>query len=157
MPKFGFAEINSVRIIRGIFDLHACSPTLVVSPNAIINPKKHDMGSSNFHFSRLSFYACGVKMDPTSWGWSRWCQPSRRTVRWHSAVWMTCCVTHHQGGESLSPWWRTGEWAGGLLGPYSPLCCWSDGSVFSYIYYVFFIDLFEQLANFTLAVWTLPI
>jgi hypothetical protein len=37
--EIGFAEINTVGIIRGISDLPACNPILVVSPNAIINPK----------------------------------------------------------------------------------------------------------------------
>ena len=36
----GFAEINSARIIRGISNIHACNPILVVYPNAIIYPKK---------------------------------------------------------------------------------------------------------------------
>jgi hypothetical protein len=35
-----FSEMNSVRIIRGIYNIQACNPILVVPPNAIINPKK---------------------------------------------------------------------------------------------------------------------
>ena len=38
--EIGFAEMNSVRIIRGIFNKKGCNPILVVPPNAIINPKK---------------------------------------------------------------------------------------------------------------------
>ena len=40
MGKIGFAEIKNVRIIRGISNILACNPILVVPPNAIINPKK---------------------------------------------------------------------------------------------------------------------
>jgi hypothetical protein len=36
----GFAEINSVRIMRGISNIQVCSPIPVVPPNAIIYPKK---------------------------------------------------------------------------------------------------------------------
>ena len=38
--EIGFAEINSVRIIRGISNIQACNPSLVVLPNVIINPKR---------------------------------------------------------------------------------------------------------------------
>ena len=38
--EIGFVKMNSVRIIRGIFNIQACNPIVVVPPNAIINPKK---------------------------------------------------------------------------------------------------------------------
>ena len=38
--EIGFAEINSVRIIRGIVNIQTCNPILVIPLNAIINPKK---------------------------------------------------------------------------------------------------------------------
>ena len=37
--EIGFAEINSVRIIRGILNIHTCNPILVVPPNASSTPK----------------------------------------------------------------------------------------------------------------------
>ena len=40
--EIGFAEMNSVGIIRGILYIQACKPFLVVPPNVIIY---HDMGS----------------------------------------------------------------------------------------------------------------
>ena len=45
-----FTEMSSVRIIRGIANTQACNYILVVPPNAIINPKKHDMGSLDIPF-----------------------------------------------------------------------------------------------------------
>jgi hypothetical protein len=41
--EIGFAEINSVRITRGILNIQACNPIIVVPPNATLkntNPKK---------------------------------------------------------------------------------------------------------------------
>ena len=38
--EIGFAEINSVRLRRGISNIQACNPILVVPPNAIMNHKK---------------------------------------------------------------------------------------------------------------------
>ena len=38
--EIGYADINSVRIIRGIFNIQACNPILVVPLSAIINPEK---------------------------------------------------------------------------------------------------------------------
>ena len=38
--EIGFAEIDSVTIIRGICHTQACKPILVLPPNAIINLKK---------------------------------------------------------------------------------------------------------------------
>jgi hypothetical protein len=38
--EIGFAEMNSVRIIRGITNIQPSSPILVVPPNAIFNAKK---------------------------------------------------------------------------------------------------------------------
>ena len=35
----GFAEMNSLRILRGISNIPACNPIIVVPPNAINNPK----------------------------------------------------------------------------------------------------------------------
>jgi hypothetical protein len=37
--EIGFAEINSVRIVRGISNMPACNHILVVPQNAVINPK----------------------------------------------------------------------------------------------------------------------
>ena len=34
-----FAEMNSVRVIRGISNIQTCNLILAVPPNAIINPK----------------------------------------------------------------------------------------------------------------------
>ena len=46
MIQNGFAEMNRVRIIRGISKIQACNPILVIPPNAIIIPKKkNDFGS----------------------------------------------------------------------------------------------------------------
>ena len=38
--EIGFVEMNSVRRIRGISNIQACNPILVVPPNIIINSKK---------------------------------------------------------------------------------------------------------------------
>ena len=45
--EFGFAEMNSVRVTSGIPNIKACNPLLVLQ-NAIINTKKHDMGSVKY-------------------------------------------------------------------------------------------------------------
>jgi hypothetical protein len=38
--EIGFAEMNSVRMMRGISNIEACHRILVVPPKAVINPEK---------------------------------------------------------------------------------------------------------------------